>query len=170
MSPRKLPLVRSERGSVLLVTMVFLLIFGVIAASIFRSSQTSVQAIGNMQWRTQAIDAANLYIARILSTPTDINNALTLDLFPADSIIDGITVSTDDFDCTFTQRLETENIDPDNSDELACLNSELVLGGSFCERVNFSLVVTASDPTTGANVRIEQGGSVIAVGPAVCNN
>jgi Tfp pilus assembly protein PilV len=58
----------AQRGSTLLVVMIFLLIFGIMAASTFRGSLTSAQAIGNMQWRTEAITAANDAIDRLLST------------------------------------------------------------------------------------------------------
>jgi hypothetical protein len=59
---------QTEKGSVLLVAMILLLIFAIMAAASFRGSLTSVQAIGNMQWRTEAIAAANDAIDRLLST------------------------------------------------------------------------------------------------------
>lgn len=59
---------QAQRGSTLLVAMIFLLIFGIMAAATFRQSLTSVQAIGNMQWRSEAIAAANDAIDRLLST------------------------------------------------------------------------------------------------------
>jgi len=59
---------RAQHGSVLLVAMILLLIFGVMAAASFRGSLTSVKAIGNMQWRSEAITAANDAIDRLLST------------------------------------------------------------------------------------------------------
>jgi hypothetical protein len=58
---------RLQRGSTLIVSMVFLLIFLVMALSIFRGALTSSQAIGNMQWRNEAISAANEAIDRLLS-------------------------------------------------------------------------------------------------------
>lgn len=58
----------NQRGSTLLVAMILLLIFAIMAAASFRGSLTSVQAIGNMQWRTEAITAANDAIDRLLST------------------------------------------------------------------------------------------------------
>jgi hypothetical protein len=58
---------RRERGATLIVSLVFLLIFLVMALSIFRGSLTSSQAIGNMQWRNEAISAANEAIDRLLS-------------------------------------------------------------------------------------------------------
>ncbi len=59
---------QAQRGSTLLVAMIFLLIFGIMAAATFRQSLTSVQAIGNMQWRSEAIAAANDAVDRLLSS------------------------------------------------------------------------------------------------------
>lgn len=65
---------RTQGGSTLLVALVFLLIFAVMAAATYRSSLTSVQAIGNMQWRSEAITAATDTIDRLLSTADFANN------------------------------------------------------------------------------------------------
>ncbi|MEO7852129.1 MAG: hypothetical protein ABIR94_07730 [Rubrivivax sp.] len=67
--------VRTQRGSTLLVVMIFLLIFGIMTAAAFRGSLTSAQAIGNMQWRNEAITAANDAIDRLLSTADFATNA-----------------------------------------------------------------------------------------------
>ena len=64
---RPLP-ARGQRGSVLLVATILLLVFAVMAAATFRGSLTSAQAIGNMQWRGEAITAANDAIDRLLSS------------------------------------------------------------------------------------------------------
>jgi hypothetical protein len=66
---------RVQRGSTLLVAMIFLLIFAIIAAAAFRNSLTSVQAIGNMQWRSEAITAANDAIDRLLGSADFATNA-----------------------------------------------------------------------------------------------
>jgi type II secretory pathway pseudopilin PulG len=58
---------RRERGATLIISLIFLLIFLVMALSIFRGALTSSQAIGNMQWRNEAISAANEAIDRYLS-------------------------------------------------------------------------------------------------------
>lgn len=64
-----------QAGSTLLVTMIFLILFAFMAASVFRNSLTSVQTIGNMQWRTEAIAAAQDALDRLLSTPDFANSA-----------------------------------------------------------------------------------------------
>ena len=49
-----------QQGSVLLVAMVMLLMAAILTAAAFRGSLSSAQAIGNMQWRAEAITAADL--------------------------------------------------------------------------------------------------------------
>jgi hypothetical protein len=65
----------NQRGSVLLVAMILLLVFAVMAASTFRGSLTSAQAIGNMQWRGEAVTAANDAIDALLSSADFATNA-----------------------------------------------------------------------------------------------
>lgn len=69
---------RAQRGSVLLVAMVMLLTAAILAAAAFRGSMTSTQVIGNMQWRNEAIAAANDAIDSLLSTADFANNALAV--------------------------------------------------------------------------------------------
>jgi type II secretory pathway pseudopilin PulG len=57
----------AQKGATLIVSLVFLLVFLVMALSIFRGALTSAQAIGNMQWRNEAISAANETIDALLS-------------------------------------------------------------------------------------------------------
>ena len=88
---------RAQRGSVLLVVMIFLLVFGMMTAAAFRGSMTSVQAIGNMQWRNEAITAANDAIDRLLSTADFATNTAVVTQavndapFPLDINGDGVT-------------------------------------------------------------------------------
>lgn len=58
---------RAQRGATLLIAMIFLLIFGVVAASALSGSMTSAKAIGNMQWRNEAVNAANGLIESLLA-------------------------------------------------------------------------------------------------------
>lgn len=62
-----MPMRVQQRGATLIVSLVFLLVFLVMALSIFRGALTSAQAIGNMQWRNEAISAANETIDLLLS-------------------------------------------------------------------------------------------------------
>jgi len=59
---------RLQQGVTLFVALIFLLIFALMAAAALNTTLTSGQAIGNMQWRNEAIAAANDAIDQVLST------------------------------------------------------------------------------------------------------
>jgi type II secretory pathway pseudopilin PulG len=75
MKAHRHPSARREGGFTLIVTLVLLLIFAGITAAVFRNSLTSAQVIGNMQWRNEAIAAANDAIDRLLSSADFATNA-----------------------------------------------------------------------------------------------
>ena len=139
---RRSPLRSTQRGSVLLVVMILLLVFAVMAAASFRGSLTSVQAIGNMQWRNEAITAANDAIDRILSTAdfatktatvTQQVNAvpLTVDVngdgvndvsvtFPVVTV-DGVARAGPR--CLRAEPIPSKDLDPDLPEDVGCFGS-----------------------------------------------
>lgn len=66
---------RKQRGITLFVALIFLLIFALMAAATLNSNLTSGQAIGNMQWRAEAVAAADDAIDRVLSSTDFATNA-----------------------------------------------------------------------------------------------
>lgn len=143
MKPIRTP--RRQRGATLIIAMVFLLIFAVMAATSMRSSMSSVQAISNMQWRTESIAAANDTIDRILSssdfatnadgitTPAtststtpytvDINGDSVTDIkvtFPA-VLIAGVTKAGPR--CIRFRNVPTASLDPDSEGDRGCYGS-----------------------------------------------
>lgn len=67
-----------QRGSVLLIAMVFLLILAAIVASSLSGSVASSKAIGNMQWRNEAVAVANAAVGQILSGTQFATNAASM--------------------------------------------------------------------------------------------
>lgn len=129
---------RRQRGSVLIVAMVFLLLLAGLAASSMRSSMASVQAISNMQWRNESIAAANDAIDRVLSstdfatkTPTvaaqvfqvDINgddvNDIQVD-FPETSIAGVVQAGPR---CLRQRPVPAASLDPDLASDKGCYGS-----------------------------------------------
>jgi zona occludens toxin (predicted ATPase) len=163
-----------ERGSVLLVTMVFLLLFAIVAASIFRGSQTSVQAVANMQWRNDAINAANVTANNILSSTVFITNpgALTAQIDTYDFNADGtndVQVTIGAPVCHRVVKVDPASLNVNVPQDAACLNSENVLGGTFCADTEWSIALQATDTQSAASVQIEQGIAVRVLDSSVCN-
>jgi hypothetical protein len=170
-----------QQGSVLLVTMVFLLLFAIVATAVFRGSQTSVLAVGNMQWRTEAINATNEVVANILSDYDGfIHPALTKGMtgpgapnavFSSDVNGDGktdINVNVDGVKCHYEAEVKPEDLDPDRPEDVVCMNSANMAATTFCSEVQFAIELTATDPVSEANVQIEQGVGVRVTGVDVC--
>lgn len=89
-----------QRGATLIIAMVFLLIFAIMAAAAMRNSMSSVQAISNMQWRSESIAAANDTIDRLLSSTDFVEmrdavtaSALSTDVTPYTVDINGDSVA-----------------------------------------------------------------------------
>lgn len=129
---------RSQRGSVLLVALILLLIFAGMAATMFRGSLTSAQAIGNMQWRAEAVTAANDAIDRILSTTQFVNNTsvVAASSFDVDINGDGVNdirttmpvvtingVARAGPRCLSTQPVPMNQLDPAIPADVGCLGS-----------------------------------------------
>jgi type II secretory pathway pseudopilin PulG len=185
---------QAQRGSTLLVAMIFLLIFGIMAAATFRGSMASVQAIGNMQWRNEAIGAANDAIDRLLSTAEFANDAaLTTQTvnaapFQVDANGDGVNdisvtlpvVKVDGVDragprCLRAQPIKAMELDPAKDSDKGCFgsNSYSSFGASpsLCSQTEWTIAVEATDVVTNTNVRVVQGVGVRVPTTAVptCN-
>jgi hypothetical protein len=175
-----------QQGSVLLVTMVFLLLFAIVATAVFRGSQTSVQAVGNMQWRTEAINATNEVVANILSDYAGfIQPALTHGMngpgapsgaFSSDVNGDGnpdISVNVTNLECNYVAPVKWEDLDEENPEDQQCFGSSANQMGeppAVCSEVQFAVTLTATDTVSEANVQIEQGVGVRVNSVAdVCN-
>jgi type II secretory pathway pseudopilin PulG len=162
---------RAQRGSTLLVVMIFLLVFGMMTAAAFRGSMTSVQAIGNMQWRSEAITAANDAIDRLLSTADFATNTAVVTSqvnaapFQVDINGDGVNdigvslpvVTIDGVAragprCQRAEPIPTVNLDPTLPADLGCFGS-------------------GSSGSSGLGVATAGGGvSTVAQSPSLCSN
>jgi Tfp pilus assembly protein PilV len=162
---------RAQRGSTLLVVMIFLLIFGIMAASSFRGSLTSVQAIGNMQWRNEAVTAANDAIDRLLSSADFATNTATVTAqvnaapFQVDANGDGVNDIAVSFPvvtadgvaragprCKRAEPIPAKDLDPSLAADIGCFGS-------------------GSSPSSGLGIATAGGGtSTVLQSPSLCSN
>lgn len=138
----------SQKGSILLVAIIFLVFFTLIAISIFKGSLTSVRSIGNMQWRAESISASNDAIDRILSTAEAFQSpsTFTTKVLGAPYAYDVNGDGVNDIDVTFPvvtfdaisragprcMRIEpipTSNLDPGKPEDVNCMGSSGSPGG-----------------------------------------
>ena len=131
-----------EGGSALVVSLIFLLIFLIMALSVYRGSLTSAQVIGNMQWRNEAIASANEAIDRLLSSariatePTIVTQQVNAAPFQYDMNADGkadITVNLPAVThdgitragprCLRAAPVPVAKLDPDKPEDAGCFIS-----------------------------------------------
>jgi hypothetical protein len=176
-----------QNGSVLLVAMIFLILFSVMAAAVYKGSISSVQAIGNMQWRTESINAANDAIDKLLSDPATFTNAATIGAtigatpLTFDVNGDGTSDVKVKFlnnvgpECKRAVPIPASQLDVSLDEDLACMSSGTAnntgLGitnaagstsglsqiTSLCANVEWALTVQAVDSVTNTSVTVVQG-------------
>ena len=185
-----------QNGSVLLIAMVFLILFGLIAASTYKGAAASVQAIGNMQWRTESINAANDAIDKLLSDPATFTNAasmgpalaaapLTFDV-NGDGVSDVKTKFLNDTgpECKRSVVIPSADLDVDKPEDVVCMatgslgntglgittgasTAGVAAVSSLCSNVEWSLTVQAVDQVTNTTVNVVQGVGVRVPNTAV---
>jgi hypothetical protein len=59
----------AQRGATLVVAMVMLLLFTLLISGAFTMGTVNLKAVGNMQWRDEALAAANVAIEKVIGSP-----------------------------------------------------------------------------------------------------
>jgi hypothetical protein len=178
---------RAQKGSVLLVAVIFLVIFTLLAITIFRGATTSIQTIGNMQWRAEATAAANVAIDSLLSDATTFTAPQTSYTFSYDANGDGnadISVTTPAVThygksrggprCVRFSPVPPNQLDLSNAQDRSCFGSaalanpglsQAIATGTatlqqfppLCANSEWSLTVRATDAVTNTVVDVVQG-------------
>jgi len=151
-----------ERGSALVVSLIFLLIFLIMALAVYRGSLTSAQVIGNMQWRNEAIASANVAIdsllssARIATEADDVTLEVNTAPFQYDANADGKTDVTVNFPpvtldgltrpgprCLRAAPVPVAKLDPDKEEDAGCFVSSSA-GGLAVEGAGGTSAISGS--------------------------
>ncbi len=80
---------KQQRGAALVVGLIMLTLITVMVTSSYSLSASNLKAVGNMQFRSEAVAAANKAIEQVLSSP--FTNAPTGETIDVDLNSDGIT-------------------------------------------------------------------------------
>lgn len=144
---------RTERGSVLIMGLVMLILLSLIAISGMRSSTVGVQVAGNAQLRDEAMAVAQQALEQVISENTfDKSPPTPLDV---DLNQDG----TADFTVTFSpaptcQYLKAVDLSQPNVPRECYVSSGMA---GVCFWTVWNVTAVATDPRTGASVTLEQG-------------
>lgn len=151
-------LIAHQRGQTLVTGLIMLLLLSILAVAAVRGSASSIQVVGNAQFREEAHAAAQQAIERLISDPS-----FTLkipDPDPVDSNGDGTT----DYTVTFPTAptcLQYKPVDPiDPTLPTACYGSSG--GPALCYWTVWDVQATVADAQTQASVALNQGVKTIA--------
>jgi Tfp pilus assembly protein PilX len=143
---------RSQKGAVLIVSLIMLVLFTVIMAGLFSRSNTTIQAVGNMQMRGQAMSAANFAVEQVISsdfTASPQAETVTIDI-NNDNVTD-FTASISEPQCIRAYAAS------------ASAPSSVSLPGLTSTNWNtvWEIVSTVSDSVSGSYVQVRAGVNVV---------
>ncbi|HSH54555.1 MAG TPA: pilus assembly PilX N-terminal domain-containing protein [Methylotenera sp.] len=146
-----------ERGSTLLVGMIMLVLLTLIAVSAIESSTSSIQVVGNAQFRQEAAAAAQQAIENTISS-----SVFTI-VNPAPQSIDVNDDGVSDYTVTFSPAPSCSKysaVDTATEPNLPkdCYGSP---GTTYCYRTTWDVTAAVNDITTGAKVTLHQGVKIL---------
>jgi type II secretory pathway pseudopilin PulG len=150
----------SQRGATLIVALIMLALITVLVTSAFTMSSTNAKAVGNMQFRDEAVAAANKAIEQVLSSPFTSSPAgqeINVDLNNDDAV--DYVVAFDAPTCVRESRLVVGGAAP----------SSVSLGSSFTSSAttfyetvwDLSARVHGADNPAGVSIHVRQGVRVL---------
>jgi len=152
---------RAQRGAALVVGLIMLTLITVMVTSAFTMSSTDLQSVANLQWRDEAIAAANKAIEQVISSPfTDAPGAQSIDVDINNDGVTDYTVVLAEPTCVDSARIAGLTAPP----------SSILLGGAFSVGTSdfyqtvWDIDATVKDlagGTSGASVRVREGVRVL---------
>jgi|KBSMisStandDraft_5_1062788.scaffolds.fasta_scaffold823419_2 Tfp pilus assembly protein PilX len=166
-----------QRGATLLIALVLLVMLALLGLTAFRTSATDVKSSGNMQMRTEALNAAQQAIETAISTPQFVAtpaNAITTpcgaaNTFCADYDGDGTpeytVVLTPNPTCITNRVIKSLELNLDNTEDLGCAAGQMqqfgiagaTTGDSLCANTVWDVTAQASSAASGAKSTVSQG-------------
>lgn len=144
----------SQRGSTLLVGLIMLVLLTLVAVSAINSTNSSVQMVGNAQFREEATAAAQKAIENVLSTGDFRDTPPAPQVINVNGVADYTVVFTPAPDC-----VSFKPVDPtDPATPSACASSI----GNVCFWTLWDIRAVVTDTSTGASIAVRQGVRTIA--------
>jgi Tfp pilus assembly protein PilX len=167
-----------QQGATLLIALVILVLLALLGLGAYRTSSTDLKASGNMQARTEALNAAQETIETVISTNqfvTDPANALATPCgeantfcsdYDADGVAEYTTRLTPAPACVSVKVLKMSELDLSSAADLGCVVGQSQQfgvagaaggGDSLCANSVWQITAEASSPASAAKVTVTQG-------------
>lgn len=186
---QNLLLQRRQRGSTLVVTLIFLVLMSLFAVNAFNSSSTNLRVVGNMEARQESLAAAQLGLEHTISSTLFATNpdGVAANSVPVDINGDG----AQDFQvrmlpkpsCYRVLPIKTADLDPALDADLSCMRSgslqnsgldsadiTAAAGDSMCSQSEWNIRAEVVDGRTGTMVAVNQGVGVRVLGTDAANS
>lgn len=168
-----------ERGATLVVALIFLVMLALFALSAYQTSLTDLKSAGNMQARSEALNAAQDAIETAISSmqfvatpgnavpnPCGAPNTLCTD-YDGDGVAEYKTRLDPAPACIGMKVIKTVELNLGESEDLGCAvgqsqqfgvaGADLAAGNSLCANTTWNVTAQASAPASGAKVTVSQG-------------
>jgi Tfp pilus assembly protein PilV len=151
-------LARKQCGAALVVGLIMLTLMTVLVTSAFQLSHTSLQSVGNMQTRDEAIAAANKAIEQVLSSPfTDSPAAEGIDVDIDNDDTPDYQVSFSAPTCVSAQQIAAASVPPSS----LSLGSMFNVVASHYYQTVWDLDAVVVHAASGTEVHVRQGVRVL---------
>lgn len=167
---------RRQKGATLLLGLIMLVLLTLMAVTSFRLGKSNLQIVGNMQFRSETVRAAEEAVEAAISMPnsTTVASAASVDV-NADGVADvAITITP-----TLLQAHVKKNsaLDLNDPGQLGCTLGQAqafgvvgaATGNSLCASTLYDLAVVATEASTNTRVELHQGVSVQVPADSVCS-
>jgi len=177
---------RSQRGTTLIVALIMLVLLTLFAVSSFNTANTNLKVVGNMQQKSEALNAAQQAVETVMSTPQFIANPANAVLTPCGSANTLCTDVTGDGVADFTTTLvgpdypapphqptcvsvrpiKNQELVLSNPEDLGCAAGQQVgasgvagamTGDSLCANTIWEIRARTVSSSSGATVIVTQG-------------
>ncbi|HYC47130.1 MAG TPA: PilX N-terminal domain-containing pilus assembly protein [Burkholderiales bacterium] len=168
---------RPQRGAVLLIALIFLVVLTLLGLGAFNAATIDLKIAGNMQMRNEALNAAQDAVETAISTPQftidpanavlapcGAPNTLCAD-YSGDGTADYVTRLEPAPACVSKKAIRVSELDLSKPNDLGCLAGQAqqfgIEGGldarSLCGTALWEITAQTSSPATGAKVTVSQG-------------
>ena len=168
---------RRQRGATLIVALIMLVLLTLFALSSMNTANTSLKVTGNMQAKSEALNAAQETIETVISTPQFIADPANAVINPcagantlcADVTGDGIPEYTTALlpqpACMSVKPIKNDGLNLSNAEDLGCSSGQqqqfgvagAVTGNSLCANSIWEISAQTHSTVSGATVAVRQG-------------
>jgi Tfp pilus assembly protein PilX len=169
-----------QKGATLIVALVLLVLLTLLAVTGLNTSTTNLKIVGNMQARSEAVNAAQEAIENVISTPTFISSPSNAVLAPCgaantlctdvtgDGVADYTTVLSPAPACVSVRSIQMSELNFSNSEDVGCAQQQsqnlgvsgATSGNSLCAATIWEINAQTTASSGNATATVTQGVSV----------